>query len=139
MAQVAKLKPTVPKHPAYPLHPGEFEKTTGSLILPPAGSAFPITAAKPVEAVTNGKFAAYVGKYDAGQMGVLEVRQEGEKLFAMPNGGERGELVPASAADAFVAQRMGAGVRFERDAAGKITAVIVMLPDGREVRGKRIE
>jgi hypothetical protein len=139
MTQVAKLKPAVPKHPAYPVHPGEFEKVTGSLILPPAGSAFPITAAKPVEAVTNGKFAAYVGKYDAGPMGVLDVRQEGEKLYGVAPGGERMELVPATAADAFIAQPVGAGVRFERDVGGTVLAVVVMMRDGREVRGKRTQ
>lgn len=140
MAQVARTKPIVPKHPTYPIHPGEFEKTTGSVILPPAGSAFPITSAKPAErmtAVTNGKFAAFVGKYDAAQMGTLDIRQEGEKLFAITPNGERVELVPAAAADAFTAQPVGAGVRFERDAAGSVAAIVVMMQDGREVRGKR--
>ena len=139
MAEVAKTRPILPKRPAYPVHPGEIAKFTGSLILPAAGSAFPITA-KPADrsvAAASGKFAAYVGKYNAGQMGTLEVRQEGDKLVAVPPSGDRVELVPAAGADAFTAQPVGAGVRFERDAAGNVAGIVVLMQDGREVRGKK--
>ena len=69
-------------------------------------------------------------------MGVLVVRQEGEKLYAIAPGGDRMELVPESSADRFIAQPVGAAVRFERGTAG-VVAVIVVLPNGREVKGNR--
>jgi hypothetical protein len=70
-------------------------------------------------------------------MGTLEVRQEGDKLVAVPPSGDRVELVPAAGADAFTAQPVGAGVRFERDAAGNVAGIVVLMQDGREVRGKK--
>jgi hypothetical protein len=109
--------------------------------LPQAGSAFPAPAPKvsqaPAPAVTDGKYAAFVGSYDGGTMGVLVVRQEGDKLFAMPPGGERVELVPDAAADKFLAQPVGGSVSFERDAVGKVTAIVVTFPNGRVVKARK--
>jgi hypothetical protein len=68
---------------------------------------------------------------------VLVVRQEGEKLFAFDPSGRRIELVPESTADKFTAQPIGNAVSFERDATGKVTAIIVTFPDGRTVRAKK--
>ena len=108
--------------------------------LPQPGSAFPAPAPKPASqpaAVTDGKFAALVGRYDGGQMGVLVVRQEGDKLFALDPGGQRIELVPDAAGDKFVAQPVGGAVSFEKDPAGKVTAILVTMPDGRMIKGRR--
>jgi tricorn protease len=141
LAQIAKNPPMVPKHPAFPVHPGEQTKTAEIAMssLPQAGSAFPAPAPKPEPAagVTDGKFSALVGRYDGGQMGVLVVRQEGDKLFALDPGGQRIELVPEAAGDKFVAQPVGGAVSFEKDTAGKVTAIVVTLPDGRIVKGRR--
>jgi hypothetical protein len=71
-------------------------------------------------------------------MGVLVIRQEGEKLFGIDPGGGRVELVPEATADTFAARPVGGSVKFERDAAGKVTGVIVTLPDGRMVKGRKV-
>jgi tricorn protease len=142
MAQLPKNPMYAPKHPAYPVHPGEQDKTVANspLILPVAGSAFPLPTAKAesvAAAVSNGKFAAFVGKYDSGNAGVVTLLQEGEKLYAITPNGERVELVPDAATDKFIAQPVGAAVRFERDSEGKIAMMTVTLPDGREIKGKK--
>jgi tricorn protease len=147
MAQLQKNPLVAPKRPAFPHHPGELFALTGQpTSLPQVGSAFPapapkaapVSAAANTEAVTNGKFAAYVGSYDAGPMGVLVLKQEGDKLWAYPPNTERVEFVPETAADRFVAQPMGAPVSFERDPAGKIVGITVVLPGGREIKGKKL-
>ncbi|HET9528329.1 MAG TPA: hypothetical protein VFO99_19290, partial [Pyrinomonadaceae bacterium] len=69
--------------------------------------------------------------------GVLTIRQEGEKLFALAPGGDRVELVPETTADKFLVQPVGGTVSFERDAGGKVTGIVVALPDGRVVKGRK--
>ena len=140
LAQISKNPLVVPRRPAFPVHPGEQNKAAEVAMssLPQAGSAFPAPAPKTeAPAVTNGKFAALVGRYDGGGLGVLVVRQEGEKLFAVDPGGQRIELVPEPAGDKFVAQPVGGAVSFEKDVGGKVTAIVVTLPDGRIVKGRR--
>ena len=146
LAQIPKHPIYAPKRPAFPVHPGEQSPApTGGVLLsslPRVGSAFPAPAEPRKEevagpAVTNGKFAAYIGSYDAGPMGVLVVRQEAEKLYGIDPGGGRMELVPDTAADKFIAQPVGAQMVFERDAAGKIVGITVSLPGGREIKAKK--
>lgn len=139
LAEVAKLKPNQPKRPQFPVHPFEGGKTneTGAINLPVPGSAFPIAEPKPTPAAT-GKFAAFAGTYDS-PMGVLTVREENGKLFADTPNGERVELVPdAEKPDKFTAQPVGASVTFRRDANGKVIEIFVVLPNGREATGKKI-
>lgn len=109
--------------------------------LPQPGSAFPPPAAKAEQpkAVTDGKFAAFVGRYDGGTMGVLVITQEGEKLLAIDPGGGRIELVPEATPDKFTAASVGGGVMFERDAAGKVTGITITLGDGRTIKARRSE
>ena len=145
LAEISKNPLIVPKRPPFPIHPGDQGKAQSAAVsissLPAAGSAFPAPAAKSEQpqapAVNDGKFAAFVGSYDGGTMGVLVVRQEGEKLFALDPGGRRIELVPEPAADKFVAQPVGNPVSFERDAGGKVTAIIVTFPDGRTIKARK--
>jgi tricorn protease len=145
LAEVSKNPLTVPKRPPFPFHPGEQSKVQSAAVsissLPAAGSAFPAPAAKSKQtqapAVTDGKFAAFVGSYDGGTMGVLVVKQEGEKLFALDPRGQRIELVPEATGDKFVAQPVGNTVSFERDAGGKVTAIIVTFPDGRTIKARK--
>ncbi|HEY8226611.1 MAG TPA: S41 family peptidase [Pyrinomonadaceae bacterium] len=142
LAQVSKNPVFVPKRPPFPIHPGEQSKASSLASLPAAGSAFPApepkTSQAPAPGVTDGKYAAFVGSYDGGAMGVLVVRQEGEKLFAVPPSGERVELVPETTADKFSAQPVGGSVSFERDSAGKVTAIIVTFPNGRVVKARKM-
>ena len=72
-------------------------------------------------------------------MGSLVITQDGEKLFAAAPDGERMELVPEQVADKFIAQPVGAPVTFARDGSGKVMSVLVVLPNGREVQGKKTQ
>jgi tricorn protease len=142
LAQIAKTTVIEPKRPKFPIHPGEVDKTIAStpLTIPLPGSAYPAPAPKPAQAAaapSDSRFAAYAGSYDAGPMGVLVVKQEGEKLLAVAPGGDAVELSPQSTADTFIALPPQASVRFERDPAGKITGIVVTMPNGREIRGTK--
>jgi hypothetical protein len=104
--------------------------------LPVPGAAFP-TPKVEVKAVTNGKFAEYLGQFET-PMGVITFSQEGEKLIGLA-GGERIELVPdASAKYKFFALTASVNVTFERDTGGKITGATIVIPSGRELKGRKI-
>ncbi|HEX3248776.1 MAG TPA: PDZ domain-containing protein [Pyrinomonadaceae bacterium] len=145
LAQISKNPASVPKRPPFPVHPGEqgYAPSIGPSVstLPEVGSAYPPPPPKaappPPLAAANNMFAAYVGSYDGGQLGILVVRQEGTKLFAVPPGGERVELVPDTTADKFSAQPVGGSVTFERGPDGKVTAIIVTLPNGNVVKARK--
>jgi tricorn protease len=132
---------SAPKRPAFPVHPGAQNKVSSLSSLPPAGSAFPIREAKaaqpPTAALTDGKYSAFVGSYDGGNLGLLTIRQDGDKLFAVPPSGERVELVPETTGDKFSAQPVGGSVSFERNETGKVTGLVVTFPDGRVVKARK--
>lgn len=138
LAQTQKNPVVAPKRPKFPVHP--FERTTSGIgnepVLPTPGSAFP--APEEIKPTVSGKFTDFVGKFDT-PMGALTFQQEGEKLIGIANG-ERLELVPdAATKDKFAAQTAAVTVTFERDAAGKVVGVTVIIPSGREVKGKKID
>lgn len=137
MAQVAKNPVVQPKRPIFPTHPYATKVTTGIFELPTPGSAFPLPTPKPdAKPVTDGKFAEYLGSFDT-PMGALVFTQEGDKLIGLA-GGERIELLPdAAAKDKFSAQTAAVTVTFERGADGKITGVTVVIPSGREIKGRK--
>jgi tricorn protease len=138
LAQVSKNPVSVPKRPPFPVHSGEQSKAVSVAPLPQVGSAFPAPTPKvAAPAATDGKYAALVGSYDGGPMGTLVIRQEGDKLFALDPGGQRIELVPEAAADKFLAQPVGGSVSFERDAANKVVAITVTLPNGRVIKARK--
>jgi len=144
LAQISKNPLFVPKRPAFPVHPGVQDKSgeVSMSSLPQPGSAFPAPVAKPAQtpatpAVMDGKFAAFVGSYDGGTMGVLVIKQEAEKLIAIDPGGGRVELVPDATADTFTPS-VGGKVTFERDAGGKVTGIVVTLPSGQTIKGRKV-
>ena len=143
MAQTVKNPVVPPKRPTFPIHPGGAENNNSSLIPPLStlalpGSAFPLPATKPVSAVvTGGKFAEYLGQFET-PMGVVVFSQEADKLIGLA-GGERIELLPdAAAKDRFTAQTAAVTVTFERGADGKIDGLTIIIPSGRELKGKKI-
>lgn len=132
LAQVAKTPVTQPKRPPFPVHPGRLSGGPTNTVLPVPGSAFPITE---VVTVTNGKFADFIGRFDT-PMGIVSFAQEGDKLIG-DAGGERIELT----LDATVKDRFTGGpvvITFERDSAGKIIGATLVLPNGREIKGRKM-
>lgn len=138
MAQVAKNPVVQPKRPVFPTHPYAKQEVSGIFELPTPGSAFPLPTPKPeAKPVTDGKFAEYLGSFET-PMGAVVFSQEGDKLIGLA-GGERIELAPdAATKDKFAAQNAPITVTFERGADGKITGVTIVLPNGRELKGKKI-
>jgi tricorn protease len=138
MAQVAKNPVVPPKRPLFPTHPADKQTVSGVFNLPTPGSAFPLPTPKPVAApVTNGRFADYLGSFDT-PMGVVIFSQEGDKLIGLA-GGERIELLAdAAAKDKFAAQTASVTVTFERDTSGKVTGLTLIIPSGREIKGKKV-
>ncbi|MGC2236359.1 MAG: PDZ domain-containing protein [Pyrinomonadaceae bacterium] len=138
MAQAAKNPVIKPKRPTFPNHPYAKQAMTGVFNLPTPGSAFPLPATKAeVKPVVTGKFAEYLGQFET-PMGVVVFSQEGDKLIGLA-GGERIELVSdAAAKDKFTAQTASVTVTFERGSDGKINGVTIIIPSGREIKGKKI-
>lgn len=79
---------------------------------------------------------AYAGRYEAEGPGYwIEVRREGTRLLGVDDTGARADLVPV-AADRFLAPGWLAPVRFERDPAGSVTALVSIEVD--DVRFARV-
>lgn len=140
LAEVAKIKPSQPKLPVFPMHPaGKTISSNDSFVLPLPGSSFPITETKAEapKTTTTGKYADYVGRFET-PMGTLTFQQECEKFVGVSPEGERIELVPdAAAKDKFAAQAASVQITFERDAGGKVVGLTMTIPSGREFKGKK--
>ncbi|MDQ3713417.1 MAG: S41 family peptidase [Acidobacteriota bacterium] len=142
MAEITRLKPVSPKLPTFPVHPvGKTTSGNVSSVLLMPGSSFPITDAK-IEIpkpIIEGKFADYVGQFET-PMGVLTFQQEGDKFVGVAPNGERIELAPDTAAkDKFAAQTASVQLTFERDAGGKVIGLILIIPSGQELKGKKVK
>jgi tricorn protease len=142
MAEIAKLKPSQPKRPAFPVHPaGKLTAANDSNALPLPGSSFPITAAtvETPKSVASGKFADYIGQFET-EMGIVTFQQEGDKFIGIAGNNERIEFSPDSTIkDKFVGQTASVQLTFERDASGKVTGLTIIIPSGREMKGKRVK
>jgi hypothetical protein len=101
-------------------------------------STLPVPAPKPkTNAPTDGKFAEYLGRFDTPR-GVITFTQEDETLIGEA-GGDRIELVPdKSARDKFEARAGSERVTFEREAGGKVVGVTLLLGNGQEIKGRKI-
>jgi len=82
------------------------------------------------------KLDSVAGQYELRPGFVLKVWREGEQLVTQATG--QGKLpVMASAEDRFFSKLVGAELEFKRDAAGKVTH-LVLHQGGRQMEGKRI-
>jgi serine-type D-Ala-D-Ala carboxypeptidase/endopeptidase len=96
------------------------------------------TAAKPARAaiaLNADQRAQYPGDYPLAPGFVLAVINDDDKLFVQGTGQSRIEVVPVDK-DVFVADSVGAEIVFERDASGKVTA-LVLHQAGQKLRGVR--
>jgi tricorn protease len=139
MSQINRNPNIQPKHPAFPVHPGKQETVKGEINLPLPGSAFPLPSPKTeIKNIENGKYSAFLGQFET-EMGVLTFRQEGEKLVGVAPNGERIELIPdREVKDKFIAQTASVQVTFDRDANGKVISATIIIPSGRQLKGKKI-
>jgi hypothetical protein len=121
---------------------GKTTSANGSTVLPLPGSSFPVTDTKiesTAKPVTDGKFADYIGQFET-PMGAVTFRQEGEKLVGVAPNGDRIELTAdAAVKDKFAAQTASVQLAFERDAAGKVVGLTLIIPSGQELKGKKIK
>lgn len=78
----------------------------------------------------------YAGRYEVAPGFVLVVRRDGDRLVADAPGEAPAELSARSDA-VFAVAAMGAEVRFERDAEGKVTQ-LVLISKGRQTPAKRL-
>jgi uncharacterized protein (UPF0254 family) len=93
----------------------------------------------PAKAITDGKFAAYIGKFNTPR-GVVSFRQEdGEKLIGEAGGHDLVFVTDTSANDKFIGIAGPARLLFERDAAGKVVSVTITLENGQEIKGTKID
>jgi hypothetical protein len=142
MAEIAKLKPSQPKLPAFPIHPaGKLTAANDSSVLPLPGSSFPLTAAtvETPKSAASGKFADYIGQFET-EMGIVTFQQEGDKFIGIAGNNERIEFASDSAIkDKFAGQTASVQLTFERDASGKVTGLTIIIPSGREMKGKRVK
>jgi D-alanyl-D-alanine-carboxypeptidase/D-alanyl-D-alanine-endopeptidase len=79
--------------------------------------------------------AQYPGNYPLAPGFVLAVIDDNDKLFVQGTGQSRIEVMPVGK-DVFVAESVGAEIVFERDASGKVTA-LVLHQAGQKLRGVR--
>lgn len=84
-------------------------------------------------------FDAYVGDYELAPTFVLTITKEGEKLFGQATGPGQGklQLEPVSETQ-FVVPSVKAQISFEKDAAGKVVALI-LVQNERTTKGKKIK
>lgn len=81
--------------------------------------------------------AAYVGRYELAPAFVITVTREGDRLFGQATAQPAFRLW-ASARDSFFLREVAAEVAFERDANGRVAA-LVLHQNGRATRGARRE
>ena len=88
--------------------------------------------------LSDGKLAQYAGRFDTSAGEVIITPAEG-KLIAVTCG-ERIELFPhPSIKDRFVARSTSVTVTFTRNASGKVNGVVMIIPGGAEVRGRKMK
>jgi hypothetical protein len=80
---------------------------------------------------------AYVGDYEIAPGFVLSVTREGDKLMGQATGQGKAQLEPVSETE-FSVPFAGANVTFEKDAAGKVTG-LVLNQSGRTIKAKKIK
>ncbi len=79
-----------------------------------------------------------MGLYDVAPNFSLTVTNENGKLMGQPTGDEKVEFKAESAADVFFSSVVNARLKFARDGAGAVIAVVVTL-GGKDYYSKRVK
>lgn len=87
--------------------------------------------------ISNAVFDTYVGEYQINERFSLFVRREGERFITQATGQGSIDIVPLSETH-FSAPIIPAELKFEKNAEGKVTQVI-LLQNGREIPAKKVK
>ena len=87
--------------------------------------------------MSDEQFAAFAGDYQIQPNFVLNVRREGNRYVTQATGQGPVAITPISA-DTFAAPDVGGQLKFEKDADGKVTQLILMQ-GGRNTPAKKIK
>lgn len=93
-------------------------------------------APKTVE-ITAEQFAAFEGDYQIQANFILNVRREGKRYITQATGQGPVDIIPVSA-DTFNAPDVGGQLKFEKDAEGKVTQLI-LTQGGRAIPAKKVK
>lgn len=99
-------------------------------------------AAAPMERVSQDQkevqnLDIYVGQYEVAKDFILTITNENGKLMGEP-GGEKVEFKPEAGADEFFSSTVNARLKFARDKAGAVIAVVVTI-DGKDFYSRKIK
>ena len=86
--------------------------------------------------VTN--YDIYIGQYEVSPGFMLTVTNENGKLMGQPTGDEKAEFKAEAGPDEFFSSTVGARLKFARDQAGVVNAVVVTI-DGKDFYSKKIK
>jgi tetratricopeptide (TPR) repeat protein len=81
-------------------------------------------------------YDAYVGQYES-PLGIIHIIKEGDKLYGMPEGAAKEELV-AESESRFNVPGAGAQVGFFKDESGQITHMVLRI-NGQEIKARKVK
>ncbi|HXG69003.1 MAG TPA: serine hydrolase [Gemmatimonadaceae bacterium] len=102
------------------------------------GQSYTLPAPRIVAKVDPAIYDQYVGKYELSPTSIMTVTREGNSLMAQPTGQPKIEVFPESETKFFPQVRIEATITFEKDASGKVVA-LMLTHGGRNQRAKKIE
>jgi hypothetical protein len=82
-------------------------------------------------------YDAYIGQYDAPNLGNLTISREGDKLYGQPDNDSKEELVPDSETE-FTVTNVGIKLKFVKDDTGKVTHLVLNI-GGQEIQAKKVK
>ena len=80
----------------------------------------------------------YVGQYEVSPGFILTITNENNKLMGQPTGDEKAEFKPQTGPDEFYSSTVSARLKFAKDQAGAVIAVVVTI-DGKDFYSKKIK
>ena len=83
-------------------------------------------------------YVIYVGQYEVSPGFILTITNENNKLMGQPTGDEKAEFKPQAGPDEFFSSTVNARLKFAKDQAGAVIAVVVTI-DGKDFYSKKIK
>ena len=117
--------------------PGRASAVARDLLAIYYGQPYTVPAPRTVAKVDPSIYDQYVGKYELRPDFIMTVTREGNSLITQATGQQTIEIFPESETR-FFPKVMEATIVFEKDASGKVVA-LVLTQGGRDQRAKKIE